>query len=323
MKNFWKMVLAVICGILLLNALIIAVISGLATPKTPAVPAEGVLKIDMSKVIIDEQSKETDPMTMIQSRGQSPATIGIWEAARALDAAANDPGIKYIYLKTDGSSTSLAKLYEFRKALTTFRQSSGKAVVAYMEAPSTGSYYLASVADKIYMTPHPGATVTMNGLSSQMFFLGDLLKKFGVNVQLIRHGKYKSAAEMYTRGNSSPENREQYQVMINSMWKSVSTDIAMSRGIDINKFNDLIDNLSLCLPQDFIDNSLVDELLDRKGLEDQLAVLAVADKFKDVTMIPFADYATAKVLPGKGSKKIAVIYADGEIVDGSAQEQVA
>ena len=323
MKNFWKMVLAVICGILLLNALIIAVISGLATPKTPAVPAEGVLKIDMSKLIIDEQSKETDPMTMIQSRGQSPATIGIWEAARALDAAANDPGIKYIYLKTDGSSTSLAKLYEFRKALTTFRQSSGKAVVAYMEAPSTGSYYLASVADKIYMTPHPGATVTMNGLSSQMFFLGDLLKKFGVNVQLIRHGKYKSAGEMYTRGNSSPENREQYQVMINSMWKSVSTDIAMSRGIDINKFNDLIDNLSLCLPQDFIDNSLVDELLDRKGLEDQLAVLAVADKFKDVTMIPFADYATAKVLPGKGSKKIAVIYADGEIVDGSAQEQVA
>ena len=96
MKNFWKMVLAVICGILLLNALIIAVISGLATPKTPAVPAEGVLKIDMSKVIIDEQSKETDPMAMIQSRGQSPATIGIWEAARALDAAANDPGIKYI-----------------------------------------------------------------------------------------------------------------------------------------------------------------------------------------------------------------------------------
>lgn len=317
------MVLAVICGILLLNALVIAVVAGLATPSAPAVPAEGVLKIDMSKIVLAEQSRETDPMTMIQSGGQSPVTIGIWNATRALDAAAQDPGVKYIYLKTDGSMSSTAMLYEFRKALQNFRKNSGKAVVAYTEAPSTGSYYLASVADKVYMTSHPGATTVLTGVSSQMFFLGDLLKKLGVNVQLIRHGKYKSAGEMFIRNSPSPENREQYQVMVDSMWGSMASEIAESRGISVEQLNDCIDNLKLCLPQDFIDCSLVDALLDRKGLEDQLAVLAVADKFKDVTMINFADYATVKVIPSKASQKIAVIYADGEIVDGSAEENVS
>ncbi len=172
MKKFLKMVLAVICGILILNALVIAVFAGLATPSAPVVPAEGVLKIDMSKIVIGEQTRETDPVSMLQSRGQMVQTIGIWEAVSALHAAAQDPGIKYIYLKTDGSATGTAKLSEFRKAIQDFRTESAKAVVAYTEAPSTGSYYLASVADKVYMTPHPGATIAMNGVSSQMFFLG-------------------------------------------------------------------------------------------------------------------------------------------------------
>ena len=163
----------------------------------------------------------------------------------------------------------------------------------------------------------------MTGVSSQMFFLGDLLKKLGVNVQLIRHGKYKSAGEMYTRNSASAENREQYQVMIGSMWDNLSAQIAQSRGISVEQLNGYIDNLSLCLPQDFIDCGLADALLDRKALEDQLAVLAVADKFEDVTMINFADYVTAKVTPGKGARKIAVIYADGEIIDGSQPENVA
>ena len=323
MKNFLKMVLAVICGILLLNALVFAVLAGLATPSTPAVPAEGVLRIDMSKIVLGEQSRESDPISMIQSGGQNIATIGIWEAISALKTAAEDPGVKYIYLKTDGSMTSIAKAEEFRKALKSFRETSGKAVISYIEMPTTGSYYLASVADKVYMTPHPGATMQMNGVSSQMFFLGDLLKKLGVNVQLIRHGKYKSAGEMFTRSSASAENREQYQVMVNSMWKALSSEIAESRGITAGKLSSDIDELKLCIPQDFVDCGLVDELLDRKGLEDQLAVLAVVDDYKDVTMIPFADYVTTKVLPGKAAKKIAVIYADGEIVDGSDIEQVA
>ena len=323
MKNFLKMMLAVICGILLLNAITIAIIAGLSTPAAPAVPAEGVLRIDMSKFVITEQSKEADPMSMLQSRGQAVANIGIREAVKALRQAAEDPGIQYVYLKTDGNATGVANLREFRIALEDFRKASGKAVVAYIESPSTGSYYLASVADKIYMTPHPGANINVSGLGVQMYFLGDLLKKFGVNVQLIRHGKYKSAGEMYTRSSASPENREQYQVMVKSMWDVISKEIAESRGIPVKDLDAAIDRLALCLPQDFVDCGLVDSLLDRKALEEQLAVLAVAQDYDNVTMIPFADYVTARVPAEKGLNKIAVIYADGEIVDGSQADEVA
>ncbi|MBR4826948.1 MAG: signal peptide peptidase SppA [Bacteroidales bacterium] len=323
MKNFLKMVLAVICGILLLNLLIIAVFAGLGGSKTPKVPAEGVLKIDMSKIVVAEQTRDSDPLTMIQAGGQQIATIGIWEATQAIKAAADDPGIKYIYLKTDGNSTGIANLSELRKSLAGFRANSGKAVVAYIEAPSTGSYYLASVADKVYMTPHPGATIQVNGISTQMIFLGDLLKKLGVNVQLIRHGKYKAAGEMYTRSNASPENREQNQVMVNSMWNAVAAEIAQSRGISVDQLNSALDELKLCLSQDFVDCGLVDELLDRDALKQQLATLAVADSYKKVTMIPFADYVAAKVLPSTIKNKIAIIYADGNIIDGESEQNVS
>ena len=322
MKKFLKTVLAVIVGILLFNLLLFAVIAGLATPSAPVVPAEGVLKIDMSKIVLGEQTCDTDPLTMLQS-GQDITTIGIWDAVQAVNTAAEDPGIKYIYLKTDGNASGIANASEFRKALQNFRANSGKAIVSYVESPSTGSYYLSSVADKIYMTPHPGAMITVNGVGSQMFFLSDLLKKFGVNVQLIRHGKYKSAGEMFTRNSASPENREQYQVMVSSMWNTISAEIAESRGISVADLNKYVDNLDLCLPEDFLKLGLVDELYDRSALENQLAVLAVADKYTDVTMIPFADYVTAKVLPGRGSNKIAVIYVDGEIIDGSQLDNVA
>ena len=323
MKKFLKLVLAVMCGILILNLITIAIIAGLATPSAPSTPSEGVLRIDMSKVVITEQTREADPMTTLQARGQMVSQVGIWDAVQAIRKAADDPGVKFIYLKTDGNSTPLNLADELRTALAEYRETSGNPVVAYMETPSTGSYYLASVADKIYMTPHPGATTTVNGISSQMIFLGDLLKKFGVNVQLIRHGKFKSAGEMYTRSSSSPENRLQYQQMVNSLWSNVAEGIAASRGISVEEVNAAVDGLKLCLSQDFVDCGLVDALLDREGLEEQLAVLAVADSYDEVKMIDFAEYTAAKNVPSKAIKKIAVIYADGEIVDGSAEDAVA
>ena len=323
MKNFLKMVLAVICGILLLNLIIIAIFAGLATPSTPSVPSEGVLRIDMSKIVICEQTQDPDPLSMIQSGGQTVKNIGIWDAVQALRKAAEDPGIKYIYLKTDGNTTGLALSSELRNALAEYRRESGNPVISYIEAPTTGSYYLASVADKVYMTPHPGATITVNGVSVQMFFLGDLLKKLGVNVQLIRHGKYKSAGEMFTRSSASPENREQYQQMVSSMWQNMAEEISASRGIEVAQLNDAIDNLKLCLSQDFVDCGLVDALLARDALEEQIAVLAVAESYKKVTMIDFADYVGSKVVPSKATQKIAVIYAEGNIVDGSAASDVS
>ena len=335
MKDFVKMVLAVICGILILSIvsffLTFAMIGAMAAAGSgkPVLPKSGVLSLDLSKVVIAEQSQDGGSLGSVNpaslfAGGEAPADIiGIWDAVQAVNAAAEDPAVKYIFLRTDGNASGVTALGELRVALERFRTASGKPVVSYMESPGSASLYLASVSDKIYMNSSLGLTPQFTGVGSQMYFLGDLLKRVGVNVQLIRHGKYKSAGEMYTRNSASPENREQYQRMIDSMWEVLGATIAESRGITVDDLDAAIEGLKLRLPQDFVDCRLVDELLDRKGLEDKLATLAVVDKYKDIKWIAFKDYVDAKVLPGKAKQKIAVIYADGEIIDGKGKTDIA
>lgn len=335
MKDFVKMTLAVVCGLLVVSIigwiLMLGLIGAAAVSGSqPSLPKSGVLKIDMSKVVLDEQTEEGSPLASLGSIpvgavsiSMPEGTIGLWDAVSAVNAAAEDPAVKYIYLKTDGTVSDVAHLQEFRHALSNFRSVSSKPIVAYIESPTTGSYYLASVADKIYMTSNIGATTQVSGVSSQMTFFGDLLKKLGVNVQLIRHGKYKSAGETFTRGSASPENREQYQVMVNSIWNSLASEIAASRELTIDEINAAIDDLKLLEPADFLEYKFVDGLLTRSELEFKLADLAVVNKFKDVKFIQFSDYVTAKTVTAKAKNKIAIIYANGEIVDGSAKSQVA
>ncbi len=326
MKSFLKSTLAAACGVLLVFVVTFmffgAIISAIASAGegTPTIPAEGVLKIDMSAINITEQQKESDPMEMLAG-GSSTATIGIWNAVNAINTAATDPAIKYIYLLADGSMASSTTLEELRASLSNFKNS-GKPIIAYTESPSTGSYYLASVADKIYMTSYQGASAMVTGVSSQMIFLGDLLNRLGVNMQLVRYGKYKSAGEMYTRSSSSAENREQYQRLVDSMWESMSGEIAESRGMSVETLDKYIDNIELNLPEDFLRCGMVDSLYTREQLQNQLAVLAVKEDYKDVEMISFADYATAKAPVSNAKKSIAIIYADGEIVDGSDAQQI-
>ena len=327
MKDFLKTTLAVICGTLLTSALFFFVVAGFFgsllafSESTPVLPKSGVLVVDMSKIVLSEQTKKSDPVSSL--RGGNISTIGIWDAISAINTAAADPGVKYIYLKTDLNASGISALEEFRKALSDFRINSGKPVISYIESPSTGSYYLASVADKVYMTSYLGATTLVNGVSSQMIFLGDLLNRLGINVQLIKHGKYKSAGEMYTRSSSTPENREQNQRMVDALWEVISSDIAESRGLDIEDVNSAVNDLKLNLPEDFLRCGFVDELMTSEQLEDKLAALAMADNFKDVSMIPFSDYVAVKTAVSTAKKEIAVIYVDGEIVDGSASSDVA
>lgn len=288
----------------------------------PTVPSKAVLTIDMSKMTLSEQTQEVPLMESLQGM-EAPQPIGILDAIAAINSAANDSAIQYIFLKPDAATGGIAQMEEFRKALENFR-SCGKAVVSYIENPTNGGYYLASVSDKIYMTPHYGGMNTFNGLSANLIFLKDALDRLGVNVQLIRHGKYKSAGEMYIRSSSSKENMQQNVEMVTSMWDSWKNAIAQSRDMNPADLDKILDNLELNLPSDFVEKGLVDELMTLDQLEQKMAVLFMADSYKDVKSISLQDYA---LLNGAGNtlgkKKIAVIYAEGNIVDGDAKEQVA
>ena len=327
MKEFFKMLLAVICGLFITGFIIFFLFSSMITALSlsgssqTTLPKSGVLMMDMSQLSIVEQPAAVDPMSML--RGDNIQSLGLWQTVQAINAAAADPSVKYIYLKSDGLSGDYATIEELRKSLDKFRLS-GKPVISHIESPTTGSYYLSSVSDKIYMTSNPGGNPTVLGVGSQLIFLKDILDRLGVNVQLIRHGKYKSAGEMYIRSESSKENLEQNQAMVDAIWKNISDGITGSREISSDQLDEALNELKLNLPQNFLELGFVDELLTTDELRNKLADLAVVDDFEDLQFINLSDYITAKVLPDYKSKnKIAVIYADGEIVGGSDKAQVA
>ena len=328
MKDFLKMTLAVLAGLFIAGILgfmlffgFIGTLASLGS-STPAMPRSGVLFMDMSRISIAEQTQETDPMAMIQ--GQDISIIGLWDAVKAIEKAASDPAVQCIYLKADGlSAGGIAPVEELRQALGAFRLS-GKPVVAYTENPGTGSYYLASVADKIYMGSYKGGSNMMVGVGTQMIFLKDLLDKIGVNVQLIRHGKFKSAGEMYIKSRPSEENLLQTREMVNSMWDGMAESICSSREISREDLDGMIDNLKLNTPEDFLACRLVDELLTKEELKEKLAVLAKESKYEEVKFISLRDYVNINAQTvSKARRKIAIIYAEGEIIDGYDKQEVA
>ena len=328
MKDFVKMTLATIAGLFIFGIaaffLMIAMAGALASfgDSQPVMPRKGILQINMASMTLAEQTAEADPFASLTG-GQTVTPLGIYSAINAINAAAQDPAVKFIYMKPDGAMAGTAQLEEFRNALKNFRNS-GKAVISYIENPDNASYYLASVSDKIFMTSYNGGMNMFTGLSSQMIFLKDILDRLGVNVQLIRHGKYKSAGEMYVRNSSSPENLEQNREMVESLWGCWAEEIAASREISVEDLNAMLDDLKLNFPEDFLANGLVDELLTREELEKKLCDLYVASDFSEVKAIQLPDYAKLKnTVNFSAKKKVAVIYAEGNIVDGNEKQQVA
>ena len=330
MKDFVKMVLAVLCGFFVVWILGFIMLIGMAGSvalsggSKPVLPREGVLDINYDEFVLAEQTEEMPFATasLMSGAAQIPS-VGLWDAVQSIKAAAADPSVQYILLRGDAVIGGISHLEEFRAALADFRKS-GKAVIAYTENPGNGTYYLNTVADKIFMCKTHGGMSQLVGLSGRMIFLKDLLDKFGVNYQLIRHGKYKSAGEMYIKNAPSEENLRQNREMIQSIWKTCSDVMAESRGIEPEVLNGLVDDLKLNFPEDFLLTGLVDSLVDHEQLVEKLCTLAMVEDKDDLHLIPFADYVAAKAPDTIGGKtNVAVIFADGNIVDGDEIKDVA
>ena len=277
-----------------------------------------VLKIDFSEVLTDAPSSDPleglDVMTL-----QTTPRLPLFKALRALEAAAADDRIKGVYLRMNGTGgvAGTALLEELRAALEEFKQS-GKFVVAYNETYSQGQYYLASVADRICLQPEGGLDWT--GLASNVTFYKGLLDKLDLNVEVFRPTacKYKSAVEPFILDKMSSANREQMQELVNSMWNTISGDVCASRGIDSVQMRRITDNLEVTLPEEALQYGFVDELLYEDQMDDVLADLGVAcddDGFRCVTLGEYAAQVGAD-LKNISADQVAIVYADGQIVDG-------
>ncbi len=273
-------------------------------------PLKGkILKLDFSASVAERGGSSMSLGLGGLSSSRSQSLLGV---VRALDAAAKDDKISMVFLKTDKFSSSPATAEELRQALSRF-SAAGKPVVSYATSYDAGSYYLASVADKVVL--NPSGEGQLIGMSSLVYYLGDLLDTLGVKMQLIRHGKYKSAGEPYIRGDMSPENREQYEVMLGSIWNARMEEIAASRKIKTEDLDAWVKDLALDKAQSWLDKGLVDTLWNRGQMEAWLCKSFGAKQPEYLRVVDIADYAS-KLKKGPAKNKIAVIYADGEIGPG-------
>ena len=329
MNNFWKFFLAALLACLVAFGLFFFIMIGSlgaavagGSAKTAIVPPTSILKIDFSTPI-SERGQSSFSLSSLSSLSNLSMEEGmpLLTAVRAIDAAANDPGVKFIYLNTDKMALSMSCAEELRQALTRFHES-GKAIVAYANSYDNLSYYIASVADKVIINSYGEAM--LNGVSTNLTFYKDLLDKLGVDIQLIRHGKYKSAGEQFTQNHLTDANREQNQELVNSIWATLAEEIAASRDFTADQLNGWIDNLELLDAQTLLDRGIVDQAWYKDELENYLCTLFDVKEAKDLKFADLNSYAIAKVKDDtKVKDKIAVLYADGEIVmDGNADQNI-
>jgi protease-4 len=327
MKNFLKIVAGTFVGSLLAMVLgtliLIGVIGSIASfteSKTPIVPDSAILGINFASAIT-EQSIEEPFAAFNPFAGGSSKSTGILDFIQTIDRAATDPAIKMVYLNLNELNAGISHIEEIRAALVRFRES-GKPIIAYADNYSQAGYYLASASDKVYL--NPAGTATLTGLSLSTLFFKDLLDKAGVEVQLIRHGKFKAAAEQFISNKMSDENREQLQAYLDAVWSTWMTDISASRRMPVEKINELTNNLQLGTAKQALEAGLVDGLLYKDELTDTLVHLFGVKDEKALKLISSSDYSKAtKKLNLKEKNKIAVVYADGDIIMGKSDENIA
>ncbi|MFA5648839.1 MAG: signal peptide peptidase SppA [Bacteroidales bacterium] len=325
MKDFFKFTLASIVGIIISILLIFFLFLGIAgaivskSDKVATVKDNSMLVLKFDNVITDRATKNPFEDFDFTSFKPTPKT-GLNSILKAIKNAAEDPKIKGIYIENENIPSGFATLEEIRNALIEFKES-GKFIISYSNSLSQKSYYLSSVADKVMLNPEGGFEWV--GLRSEIMFYKTALEKLGVEMQIIRHGKFKSAVEPFLYDKMSPENREQVLTYMGSIWNHWVDGISKTRGIDTKTLNRFADELTIHNVQAAVDNGLIDSLLYRDQVIDMMKGLTGTKVDKDINSIGVAEYSkvpATKKTKGLIKDKIAVIYASGEIIMGDKTE---
>ncbi len=325
MKGFFKYFLAsflaVCVALLLLTVIGLGSISALmsAGPDETHIKSNSVLVLNVSQGIAERTIDSPLESYDIQSM-QSITTIGIYDITENLKKAAKDPNIKGILIKSGISSPGFSMLDEIREALLEFKKS-GKFIYSYADMYSQGGYYLASVADGVFMNPE--GLLEFRGLRSEVMFFKKALEKFGVDVQVIREGRYKSAVEPFLLESMSEASREQTSAYMNTVWNRILAGISDSRGKSVIELNLLADGWVARTPKGALSSGLVDSLLYNDQLDDFLkskSGLASGEKLRSVSM---KDYLLVAETDGNEytPDRIAIIYGTGSIAMQSSGNQ--
>jgi protease-4 len=315
MKDFLKYVLATVTGIILLTVImgILATISmvGIAASSASSTKVEenSVFTLMLSGQL-DERAEE-NPLSMLS--GQISENVGLDDIISSIRKAKENEDIKGIYIEAGiFSSDSPASSHAIREALIDFKKS-GKWIVAYADSYEQSSYYICSVADKIFLNPQ--GMVDWHGLGATPYFVKDLLTKLGIKVQLCKVGKYKSAPEMLTADGMSEPNREQVTAYINGVWQVMLKEVSESRKIAVDSLNAYADRfIALSKAEDYVKMKLVDKLLYTNEVKGEIKKMLKIDADESFPQLTLKDMENVKGKKKEGDQ-VAVYYAYGDIVD--------
>ena len=327
MKSFLKYTLATIVGVIIASFIGILIFFGVigsivssSQNKTVKIKPNTILQIKLNKPIVDRTSN--NPMANFNFQSFKPEPhLGLNDILKNIEAAKTDNNIKGIYLDLSIVHSGIASIEEIRNALLDFKKS-GKFILSYADYYTQASYYLASVADKIYVNPQ--GVIELKGLHAELMFYKDALKKLEIEPQIIRHGKFKSAVEPFMLDKMSAANREQYNVFMGSIWNKFLKGISKQRNISIKNLTKYANNLTIRDPKSALKYHIIDGMRYKDEIISELKNLVKIEQNKKLRLVSLTRYSNVPKKPKFKhfvKNKIAIIYAQGEINMGNGSDK--
>ena len=313
LRNLLASILGFFIAIFLLFVFFFAIASIVGAEEKVVVKSNSVLELDLSTPIKDYAPKEDNPIA--EALELTEEKLALNKIINAIENAKTDDKIKGISIKTTFVNAGIAQTQAIRKKLKEFKES-GKFIYAYNDIYTQKNYYLSSVADSLFL--NPVGAIDFRGLSTEILYFKDFEDKYGIKMEVVRHGKYKSAVEPFLENKMSDANREQTTSFLKSIWSEITEDISNSRNISIEELNSIADNSNGRSAEIALKNKLIDASIYEDEYQEKLAL----GSDEKVNTISIEDYINS----GKGrisstaKDKIAVIYAQGDIIYGEGNE---
>ncbi|RMZ57866.1 signal peptide peptidase SppA [Chryseobacterium nematophagum] len=322
MKSFFKNVLAnivaiaIICALFFFFFVIVLIFGSMSGDKSVVVKKNSVLTINLKTNIIDSPTEEHTDVFNINNQNKN---VLIYDALEAINKAKNDDNIKGISIEADEINAGLTQIDDLRNAIDDFKKS-GKFVYTYGNNVSQAAYYLGSVADKYYL--NPAGMIELKGMATEVTFFKDFADKFGIGIEVIRHGKFKSAVEPFLRNDISPENKEQLGTLLNDIWKNASSRMASSRKIDSTQFKTVVDSLYGMIPDLSLQYKLADKLIQKTEYDELIKSKLNLKEKEKLNKISLGKYIDSYSNDDKSGDKVAVLYASGAIYNGDQYNDI-
>lgn len=321
MLSFLKYVIATIVGLMLFFVLGLALVIGVISASMPEVEVynNSVLNLKLDKRIVERESSDLFAQITKSFQGGEPGTIGLLELRLAIQKAAKDDKVKGVFLNVNGLDAGMATIEELRAELSKFKKS-GKFLVSYADSYSEPGYYLASVADKIYLPP--SGMIEFNGLHTELMFFKNLLEKLEIKPEVFKVGQYKSAVEPFINDKMSDANRIQVRQLLNTIYGNMLTQIGQSRSLSPDSLRLIADGMLVRNPEDALKYKLITDIGYLDAAESYMKEKMALGESSELC---YSDYWSLldfeidnEVIKGD---KVAVIFAVGDIQDGQGDEQ--